>query len=131
MKRQTNMKPKVERSSGNIFADIGSANPEQALAKAVLARQINRIITQKGMSQGEAAAILGMDQPRVSALSNGRLGFFSLEKMMQFATKLGNEVEISIKPAAHSGIRVAGFMAGRIDVRDAIHRECVLSRTVL
>jgi predicted XRE-type DNA-binding protein len=104
MKRTT----KTERSSGNVFADIGVANPEQALAKAELARQINKMIFERKLSQVEAGALLGIDQPRVSALSTGRLAVFSLEKMMQFAARLGNEVEISIKPSLDIGIRVAG-----------------------
>ena len=102
-----NQKIQSERSSGNVFADIGIPNPEQALAKAELARQINKIIIERRISQPEAASLLGIDQPRVSALRNGRLSFFSLEKMMQFAARLGNEVEISVKPSGHSGIRVA------------------------
>jgi predicted XRE-type DNA-binding protein len=99
-------KIKVEQSSGNVFADIGIANPEQALAKAEIARQVNRIIKERRLSQSQAADILGIDQPRVSALSTGRLSVFSLDKMMQFASLLGNEVAISIKPSEHSGIKV-------------------------
>lgn len=103
------MKRKIEfeRSTGNVFADIGVANPEEALAKAEIARQVNRIIADQGLTQSEAAAVLGIDQPRVSALSKGRLSVFSLEKMMQFASRLGNEVEISIKPSLHCGIKVS------------------------
>jgi len=97
----------VEKSSGNVFADIGKSNPEEALAKAEIARQINQIITERKLTQTQAADILGVDQPRISALSKGRLSLFSLEKMMQFASRLGNEVEITIKPSAHSGIKVA------------------------
>jgi len=96
-----------ERSTGNVFADIGIANPEQALAKAEIARQVNRAIQDRRLSQSEAASILGIDQPRVSALSKGRLSVFSLEKMMDFASRMGNEVEISIKRSEHSGIKVA------------------------
>lgn len=102
------MTPKIEHvvGSGNVFADIGLPQPEQALAKAELARQINRIIKEKNLSQAQAAQILGVDQPRISALSKGRLSFFSLEKMMQFASRLGNEVEILVKPSSHQGIKV-------------------------
>jgi predicted XRE-type DNA-binding protein len=99
-------KIEFERSTGNVFADIGIANPEQALAKAELARQVNKIIEARQLSQSDAAAILGIDQPRVSALSKGRLSIFSLEKLMQFASRLGNQVEISIKPSKHGGIVV-------------------------
>jgi predicted XRE-type DNA-binding protein len=95
-----------ERSTGNVFADIGIANPEQALAKAEIARQVNKIIETRQLTQSGAAAILGIDQPRVSALAKGRLSVFSLEKLMQFASRLGNQVEISIKPSKHGGIVV-------------------------
>src|SRR5258706_14570656 len=107
-------KIQTERSSGNVFADIGVANPEQALVKAKLARQINRIIADRKLSQAETAIILGVDQPRVSALSKGRLTVFSIDKMMQFAARLGNEVRISIKPSRNGGIRVA-------DLRTSVH----------
>jgi predicted XRE-type DNA-binding protein len=104
---------KVERGTGNVFADIGIANPEQALAKAEIARQVNKLIQGRELSQSQAASILGIDQPRVSALSKGRLSVFSLEKMMEFASRMGNEVEISIKPSGHTGsIRVSGAGAG-------------------
>jgi predicted XRE-type DNA-binding protein len=99
-------KIEFERSTGNVFADIGIANPEQTLAKAEIARQVNKIIEARQLTQSDAAAILGIDQPRVSALSKGRLSVFSLEKLMQFASRLGNQVEISIKPSKRGGIVV-------------------------
>lgn len=102
------MKRKIdcEQSSGNVFADVGMANPEEALAKAEIARHINELIAKRGLTQTEAGGILGVDQSRVSALSKGRLSVFSLEKMMQFAFRLGNEVEILIKPSRHPRIKV-------------------------
>jgi predicted XRE-type DNA-binding protein len=99
-----------ERGSGNVFADIGIGNPEEALAKAEIARQLNKIIAERGLTQTEAGQILGIDQPRVSALSNGRLSVFSLDKLMQFASKLGNAVEITIKPSERGGIKVASVV---------------------
>jgi predicted XRE-type DNA-binding protein len=102
------MKRKIEcePGSGNVFADVGLVNPEEALAKAEIARHINNLIAERGLTQAEAGGILGVDQSRISALSKGRLSVFSLEKMMQFASRLGNEVEIVIKPSRHSGIKV-------------------------
>jgi predicted XRE-type DNA-binding protein len=124
------MKGPIEhvRGSGNVFADLGVANPEQALAKAELARQINQIIAERNLSQVGAAEILGIDQPRVSALSKGRLSVFSLEKMMQFASRLGNEVEITIKPSPHSGIKVAD--AGRAPELQVPHRHVVSTAVI-
>ena len=102
------MKRKIdcEQSSGNIFADVGMADPEEALAKAEIARHINELIAKRGLTQTEAGGILGVDQSRVSALSKGRLSVFSLEKMMQFASRLGNEIEIVISPSPQPRIRV-------------------------
>jgi predicted XRE-type DNA-binding protein len=124
------MKRKIEceASTGNVFADIGLSNPEEALAKAEIARQVNQIISVRGLTQGQAGDILGIDQPRVSALSKGRLSLFSLEKMMQFASRLGNEVEISIKPSAHSGIKVTN-LAGAVDL--PLRDQCLLSTAVI
>ena len=99
-------KIKFERGTGNVFADIGIPNPEQALAKAEIARRVNKIIEARRLTQSAAASILGIDQPRVSALSKGHLSVFSLEKLMLFASRLGNTVEISIKPSEDGGITV-------------------------
>ncbi len=96
-----------ERGSGNVFADIGATDPDKALAKAKLASQVNGMISERNLTQLEAARILGIDQPRISALSRGRLSVFSLEKLMRFASLLGNEVEISVRPSAHRRIVVA------------------------
>jgi predicted XRE-type DNA-binding protein len=102
------MKRKIEcePGSGNVFADAGLPMPEEALAKAEIARHINKLIAERGLSQVETGRILGVDQSRVSALNHGRISVFSLEKMMQFASRLGNRVEIVIKPSQRRGIKV-------------------------
>ena len=102
MKRKT----ECEQSSGNVFADAGLANPEEALAKAEIARHVNKLIAARGLTQAQAGGILGVDQSRVSALTNGRLSLFSLERMMQFASRLGNKVEIVITPSQQGSIKV-------------------------
>jgi len=84
----------VEEGSGNVFADIGVPNPEEALAKAEIARQVNRILAERGLNQVQAGALLRIAQPRVSDLARGRLGKFSLEKLLQFARLTGIDVEI-------------------------------------
>jgi len=89
----------VEKGSGNVFADIGLPNPEEALAKAEIARQVNLILNTRELNQVEAGTVLGIAQPRVSDLARGRLGKFSLEKLIDFAKRLGNDVEIRILPA--------------------------------
>ncbi|MFH1831723.1 MAG: helix-turn-helix transcriptional regulator, partial [bacterium] len=83
------MKKKFEQSSGNVFADLGLPNPEEALAKAELARQINFVIKKQKLTQKEAALLLGIDQPKISALISGRLSGFSLERLFRFLNELG------------------------------------------
>ncbi|WP_044881943.1 helix-turn-helix domain-containing protein [Neochlamydia sp. EPS4] len=90
---------KYEESSGNVFADLGIENPEEALAKAELARQIAKLIKKKKLKQKQAAEILGIDQPKISALIRGRLRSFSLERLICFLNELGQDVTIMISPA--------------------------------
>jgi predicted XRE-type DNA-binding protein len=90
----------AERSSGNVFADLGLPDAKERLAKAELARRIGEIIAARRLTQVEAATLLGIDQPKVSALVRGRLQAFSLERLMRFLNVLGRDVEIVVKPKA-------------------------------
>ena len=89
---------KFERSRGNVFADLELPNPERELLKASLTLQIYRLITQRGLTQARAGEILGIHQPRVSALMRNRAGAFSVERLMDFLTALGQDVEITVRP---------------------------------
>ncbi len=89
----------VEESSGNIFADLGFAHPEQEQLKADLTLQIFRTLKQRGLTQVQAGQILGIAQPHVSSLMRGRSGSFSVARLMEFLTRLGQDVEITIRPA--------------------------------
>ncbi len=88
----------VSVSSGNVFADLGLSNPEDRLVKAQLARKISELITNRKLTQVQAAEILGIDQPKVSLLIRGRLSGFSTDRLMGYLNNLGNDVEITIKP---------------------------------
>ncbi len=92
-------KTKPIKGSLNVFADIGVANPEETLVKAELARNIYLTITKKKLTQQQAAVILDVDQPKVSALTNGRLAGFSIERLMRFLNLLGHDVTITMSPA--------------------------------
>jgi predicted XRE-type DNA-binding protein len=89
---------KVKPSSGNIFADLGLANSDELLIKAELVRQISNLIDSKNLTQTEAAKILGIDQPKVSALLNGKLSGFSTDRLFRFLNALGSDVEIRVTP---------------------------------
>ena len=88
----------TEKGSGNVFADIGFANPEREQLKAHLTLQIYRIIRERHLTQAQAGAILGIKQPHVSALMRNRSGNFSVERLMDFLVALGQDVEISVRP---------------------------------
>jgi predicted XRE-type DNA-binding protein len=87
-----------EESSGNVFADLGFPRAEEELVKAKLAVAIYQLIKQRGLTQTEAAALLGTTQPQVSALMRCRAGTFSVERLMRFLTALGQDVEITVRP---------------------------------
>jgi predicted XRE-type DNA-binding protein len=87
----------VTPSSGNVFADIGVPEPEEELAKAQLASRIREIVHNNQLTQVAAAGLMGIDQPKVSALLNGRLSSFSSERLMRLLTRLGQDVEIVVK----------------------------------
>lgn len=100
---------RMENSSGNVFADLGLPHPEQELLKAKLTLQIYRLIKARGITQTEAGKILGIKQPHVSALMRNRSGSFSVERLMEFLTALGQDVEISVRPAkGHGEVSVVG-----------------------
>src|SRR5262245_26747217 len=90
-------KIKYERSSGNVFADLGRPNPEERLAKAEVARKITHAIKKKRLTQKDAAKILGIGQPKVSALLNGNLRSFSLERLFRFLNALGTSVIVNFR----------------------------------
>ena len=89
---------KVEKGSGNVFADLGLPDAEGRLAKAELARRIGGIIRERNLNQAEAADLLGIDQPKVSALVRGQLSGFSFERLVRFLNILGRDVQIVVKP---------------------------------
>jgi predicted XRE-type DNA-binding protein len=88
----------VSKGSGNVFADLGLPNPEQELMKARLTLQIYRIVTERDLTQREIGEIIGIPQPHVSALLRNRPGNFSVGRLLDFLTALGQDVEIKVKP---------------------------------
>ena len=91
-------KIRAKESSGNVFADLGLPNPEQELLKARLTLQIYRIVKERGLTQAQAGEILGIKQPHVSALMRNRAGNFSVGRLMEFLNRLGQDVQITVKP---------------------------------
>jgi len=96
--KNKNKKTVVKRGTGNVFRDLGFPNPEREQLKAQLTLQIYRLIQERVLTQAEAGKILGIQQPHVSALMRGQSGAFSVERLMDFLTALGQDVEITVKP---------------------------------
>jgi predicted XRE-type DNA-binding protein len=98
MAKNARPKAKVVASSGNVFADLGLPNPEQELLKAQLTLQIYRIVNARGLTQAQAGAVLGIKQPHVSALMRNRAGNFSVGRLFELLTALGQDVTVTVTP---------------------------------
>jgi predicted XRE-type DNA-binding protein len=88
---------KVTASSGNVFADLGVANPEEELLKAKLVREIRAIIKRRKLTQTKAAVVLGLKQPNVSALVTGRAGKFSIDCLVRCLDRLDCKVDVVVR----------------------------------
>ena len=88
----------MEPSSGNAFADLGLADAGEHLIKAGLVVKIDRTIRQRHLTQATAAQLMGIDQPKVSAMLAGQFRGYSVERLMRFLVALGHDVEIVVKP---------------------------------
>jgi predicted XRE-type DNA-binding protein len=111
VKKRTTRIP-VTAGSGNVFADLGLREPEEELTKAQLATHICQVIARRRLTQVAVASIMGIDQPKVSALLNGRLANFSSDRLMRLLTALGQDVGITVRASprnrARGRIRVVG-----------------------
>jgi predicted XRE-type DNA-binding protein len=105
------MEQNFERSSGNVFADLGLENSDELLVKTDLASAIVGIIRQNGWAQGEAAQRAGLTQPEISNIGRGKLDRFSQERLQTVLRRLGMDVEIVIHARDNVGI-------GTLRVRD-------------
>lgn len=85
---------KFEKGSGNVFKDLGLDNPEDRLAKAKIASMLYDIIEERKLTQKEAGTILKVSQPKISALRNGKLDGFSMERLFSFLCALEAQPEL-------------------------------------
>ena len=94
-----------EKSSGNVFADIGLPHAGEHLVKAKLVFKIDRLLRERGLRQIEAAALFGVKQPDISKMLHGDFRQFSVERLLRFLIALGQNVELVVKP--HCGTETA------------------------
>lgn len=90
---------KIEKSSGNVFADLNRADAETQLLKAKLAVQIDDIIRRRRLTQTKAAALMGLSQPDVSRLLRGQFKDYSAERLLRLLLALGQDIDIVIRKA--------------------------------
>ena len=83
--------------TGDVFTDLDIRSPDLALATAELVQRIRDIITERKLTQARAAALLGLDEPKVSALVRGRVEGYSLDRLFRFLNALGQEIAISLR----------------------------------
>jgi predicted XRE-type DNA-binding protein len=92
----------IVRGTGNVFADLGYPDAEERQTKLRLAHALNQIIGKRHLTQAAAARLLGISQPKVSALANYKPARFSIERLMTFLTALDRDVEIVIRKKGRS-----------------------------
>lgn len=86
----------IERSSGNVYADLGFPDAEQMLVKAQLVSKIGEILRERGWTQQQASKVLGIPQPKLSKMLRGQFRGISETKMLECLTKLGRDIQIVI-----------------------------------
>ena len=105
---------KIERGSGNVYADLGMTDADEMFMKGQLVTKIGEIIRDRGWTQQEAADVLGITQPKLSKMLRGQFRGISEAKMLECLAKLGRHVQIVVGPACQSSD------VGRIEVVFAV-----------
>ncbi len=100
MKKRLINSIEVQRSSGNVFADLGLPNPDKLKIKSGLVIEITQAVRKLGLTQEEAASRMGITQPKVSGMMRGDFANLSERKLMDCLNRLGYDIEIKVKPAA-------------------------------
>jgi len=100
---------RITHGSGNVFADLRFPDAAERQAKLRLAYSLNRVLEDRQLSQADAATVLGLTQPKVSALRHYKLAGFSLERLINLLTAIGQDVEIVIrrKPRSRKAARIS------------------------
>lgn len=95
------MKPRMTRGSGNVFSDLGFGRheAEHLRIRSDLMIKLTRLIQARGLTQVQAAALLGVSQPRVSDLTRGKIDRFSIDTLVAMLGHAGVSVRFTTRPA--------------------------------
>jgi len=102
MTRRSGDHDAIIRGTKNVLADLGFPDAVERQAKLRLAHALNQVLATRSLSQAEAAGLLGVTQPKISALRNYKLSGFSVERLMNLLTALDRDIEIVIRPKPRS-----------------------------
>jgi predicted XRE-type DNA-binding protein len=113
--RTAERRERVTRGTGNVFADLGFPDAAERHAKLRLAYALNQVLDGRNLSQADAAHVLGVTQPKVSALRHYKLAGFSVERLMNLLTALDQDVEIVIResPGRERPVELASLLRER------------------
>ncbi len=100
MKKRVVEGVEIRRGSGNVYADLGLPDADKLKIKTGLVIEIRKAMRSQGLTQQEAAKRMGITQPKVSDMMRGELSNLSERKLMDCLTRLGYDIEISVRPAA-------------------------------
>lgn len=124
MARKRSEELKAKYTVGPAFHALELPDADDLVVKADLVARIEAIIRERGLTQVRAAALLGMDQPKVSALLRGRLDRFSIERLVRALRDLGQDVQLTVTSSAKRNAR--GRLTFRVD--PAASRHAAASR---
>ena len=93
------MARKLRRSSGNVFRDLGfpAEEADHLRIRSELMARLSRVIEEERLTQVEAAQLLGVTQPRVSALVRGKIDLFSIDTLVKMLSRVGVRVTLTAR----------------------------------
>ncbi len=116
--RSAERRERVTRGTGNVFADLGVPNAAERQTKLRLAYALNQVLDGRKLSQADAAKVLGVTQPKVSALRHYKLAGVSVERLMNLLMALDHDVEIVIrqKPRSRKVARISVVAGNELEM---------------
>jgi|SRR3569832_1121814 len=103
---RTTKEAAIVRGTGNVFSDLGFADADERQTKLRLAYELNELLAERELTQQQAGRLLGLSQPKISALGRYKIEGFSVERLMLLLTTLDRDIDIVIRKKPNS--RAAG-----------------------
>lgn len=88
----------IEKSSGNVYKDLGYANPESMQMRASIVIRIRKIMEERRLTQKQVSDLTGIPQSKISNILNGQFRGVSEYRLLDCLAALGNDLEIRVRP---------------------------------